>query len=301
LILRPGEIHGVRDPHGFRPLSIGRLGDAWLLSSETCAFDLFGATFVRDVEPGEHVVVSESGLRSVRWAESARTSACIFEHVYFARPDSMLFGANVHRVRMRLGERLAEEHPVEADLVTAVPESGSSAAMGYARRSGITLDRGFIKNHYVGRTFIKPSTELRQASVRLKLNAVPAVVRGKRVIVVDDSIIRGTTTHGRIRALKDAGAREVHMRVSCPPTLWPCFYGIDFPTRKELIAARLSVPEIAAFLEADSLGYLSLEGLTSCIEHGRRDYCTACFSGEYPAPVPSNAFRGEGTGRDQTS
>jgi len=289
LFLRPGELHAARDPLGFRPLSVGRLGNAWLFASETCAFDLFGARHVRDVEPGEHVVVSKRGLESFRFAEPTRISQCIFEHVYFARPDSRLFGRNVHLSRVRLGEQLAREHPAQADIVVPVPESGNSAAQGYANQSGIPLDRGFIKNHYVGRTFIKPSPELRSSSVRLKLNPVPDVVAGKRLVVVDDSVVRGTTSLGRIRSLREAGAKEIHFRISCPPTMWPCFYGVDFPTRSELIAANKSVEEIADYLGCDSLGYLSLAGLLEAVPGGDESYCHACFSGEYPTELPSSA------------
>lgn len=290
LLLRPGEIHAVRDPHGFRPLSLGRRGDTWFLASETCAFAPFGAEYVRDVEPGEHVVIDAQGLRSLRYAEAGRLAQCVFEHVYFARPDSRLFGENVHLVRVRLGEKLAEEHPADADIVVAVPESGLSAAQGFSRRSGIPMDIGFVKNHYVGRTFIKPDQEQRQHSVILKLAPVPEVVRGRRLVVVDDSIIRGTTSLGRIRSLREAGAKEVHLRISCPPTRWPCFYGIDFPTRTELIAASHSVAEIASFLGVDSLGYLSLEGLLSAVQGGASSFCHACFSGEYPTEVPPGAL-----------
>ena len=286
LVLRPGELHAVRDPHGFRPLSLGRKGDTWFLASETCAFALFGVEHLRDLEPGEHLRIDKKGLHSRRFAEPRRGARCVFEHVYFARPDSRLFGENVHQVRMRLGERLAHEHPVDADIVIAVPESGTSAALGYSRASGIPYDRGFVKNHYVGRTFIKPTSDLRESSARMKLNPMPEVVGGQRLIVVDDSIVRGTTSLGRIRALREAGAREVHFRISCPPTMWPCFYGIDFPTRRELIAAGKSIDEIAAFIGADTVGYLSLEGLLAAAHGTPTTFCHACFSGDYPTPLP---------------
>lgn len=288
LFLRPGEIHAVRDPHGFRPLSLAKHDSGWIVASETCAFSLFDATYVRDIEPGEHLIIREGGLESRRFKEPKRLARCLFEHVYFARPDSRLFGQNVHLARVRMGEALAEQHPAEADLVIAVPESGNSAALGYSRVSGIPLERGFIKNHYIGRTFIKPSAQLRASSVRLKLAAVPEVLAGKRVVVVDDSVIRGTTTVGRIEELRKAGAREIHLRIACPPTSWPCYYGINFPTREELIAARLSVEEIRQHLGIDSLGYLGLDRLLACVRGSREDYCHACFSGEYPASTPSD-------------
>lgn len=290
LFLRPGEIHAVRDPNGYRPLSLGRLGDSYLLASETCAFSLFGAETVRDLEPGEHVIIDKDGVRSIRWAEKRRQAQCIFENVYFARPDSHVFGINVHQARVALGRRLAEEYPVEADIVVSVPESGNSAAQGYSEASGIPLDRGLVKNHYVGRTFIKPDQKARQASVRLKLAPIPEVVRGKRIVLVDDSVIRGTTSLGRIQSLRDAGAKEIHFRISCPPTSWPCFYGIDFPTRKELIAANKTPDEIARFLGVDSLGYLSLEGLMAAVNGSKETFCAACFDGDYPSPIPEGAL-----------
>ncbi len=293
-------ILAARDPHGFRPLAMGRLGDAIVFASETCAFDLVGATYERDGEPGEIVKVSESGVVSsrVESAEAARRSHCIFEHVYFARPDSLVFGESVHDVRVRLGERLALDHPAKADVVVPVPDSGRSAAMGYARASGVPLERGFIRNHYVGRTFIMPSEDprgaLRQAqgapstsrgdTVEIKLNAVKSVVRGKRVVVVDDSIIRGTTSRRRFQMLRDAGAREIHVRISAPPARHPCFYGIDFPTPEELIASGRSVDEIRGFLGVESLAYQTVDGLLSAVSRPD-DYCTACFTGEYPEPI----------------
>ncbi len=290
LFLRPGELHAVRDRNGFRPLSLGRKDDVWMVSSETCAFTLFGAKHVRDIEPGEHITISAAGLHSRRWCEPERSAQCIFEHVYFARPDSRVFGENVHLVRTRLGRQLAREFPVEADIVVPVPESGLSAAQGYSRESGIPLDKGFVKNHYVGRTFISPGHTERQAAVMLKLSPVPEVVGGQRVVVVDDSIVRGTTSLGRIRSLREAGAKEIHFRISCPPVLWPCFYGIDFPTRTELIAASRTVEEIAEYLGVDSLGYLSYEGLVSCVAGGADKFCTACFDGRYPTALPRGAL-----------
>jgi amidophosphoribosyltransferase len=294
LILVPGKMIAVRDPRGFRPLVEGRLGDAVLFSSEDCAFDLFDAERVREIEPGEIAIADAHGVRYRRFSDphTKRVAQCIFEHIYFARPDSTIFGDSVHQVRMKLGRRLAIEHPVEADLVTAVPDSGNSASIGYSLESGIPLDRGFIKNHYVGRTFIEPEPDQRSIKVALKLNAVREVVNGKRVIVVDDSIVRGTTALSRVRSLRKAGAKEIHFRVSCPPTRHPCFFGIDFPTPEELIANQKSIPEIARFLGVDSLGYLSEAGLAACVSSPADRYCMACFNGDYPCRVPARKEEG---------
>ncbi len=288
LVMTPGRLIAVRDPRGFRPLVMGRRGDAVYFSSETCAFDLFGIDYEREVEPGELVIVDENGPRSERFQDpwTDRLSRCIFEHVYFARPDSVVFGDTVHQVRVRLGRRLAREHPADADLVTSVPDSGNSAALGFALESGIPQDRALIKNHYVGRTFILPDQNRRDLMVRLKINAVREVVDGKRVVVVDDSIIRGTTSHSRMKTLREAGAKEIHVRISCPPTRHPCFFGVDFPTKTELIAATQSPAEIARFLGVDSLGYLSEEGLLDAVSGARNSYCLACFNGDYPVPPP---------------
>jgi amidophosphoribosyltransferase len=279
-------VMAARDPLGFKPLSIGKRGDGYVFASETCALAQIGAEYVRDVEPGELVVVDSSGLHSSWFAEQPATgfSQCVFEHVYFARPDSLVFGQSVHAVRMKLGMRLAQEHPVEADLVTAVPDSGNSAALGFSRQSGIPLDYGFMRNHYVGRTFIMPEADQRARSVDMKLAVVPDVVRGKRVVVVDDSVIRGTTSRRRVSALREAGAREIHLRISCPPTMHPCFFGIDFATRNELIASNRNLEEIRLYTGADSLGYISIEGLLSPFSNAP-DYCTACFSGRYPLDI----------------
>jgi len=282
-MLTPDALIGVRDPRGFRPLSLGSLDGAWILSSETCAFDLIGATFVRDIEPGEIVIIDSRGPRSVRIGPVAKPARCIFEYVYFARPDSSLWGRTCHTVRKQLGRQLAAEHPAKADVVVAVPDSGSSAALGFAEASGLPFEFAYIRNHYVGRTFIAPSQVDRDLKARVKLNVMPAVVKDKRVVIVDDSIIRGTTTIGRIAELKRAGAREVHMRVSCPPTRHPCFYGVDFPSPDQLIAARMSVGDIQRFLCADSLGYLSIEGLTAACGGGD-GFCRACYDGVYPIP-----------------
>jgi amidophosphoribosyltransferase len=289
LIMTRECVMGARDPYGYKPLSIGRRGDAWVFASETCALNQVGADFVRDVEPGELVVADSTGIHSTFFDESQgrAKSQCVFEMVYFARPDSRVFGRNVHLVRMAYGARLAEEHPVEADIVVAIPDSGNSAALGYSRRSGIPLDFGFIRNHYVGRTFIMPEASSREQGVDMKLSILTEVVAGKRVVVVDDSIVRGTTARRRIRSLREAGAVEVHVRVSCPPTAHPCYYGIDFPTKEELIAGSSDVETVRRFIGADTLGYLSEEGLLKPFDRPL-DFCTACFSGRY-AVDPSGA------------
>ncbi|MBI5368889.1 MAG: amidophosphoribosyltransferase [Planctomycetes bacterium] len=288
LFLTRDGVVAARDPNGFRPLCLGRVGAAWVVASETCAFDLIKAEYVRDVEPGEIVHITRAGLRSERFVPAAETrpSMCVFEHVYFARPDSRVFGDTVHLVRMRLGAQLAVEHPVDADLVMAVPDSGNSAAMGFAARSGIPYEQGFIRNHYVGRTFIQPTQGARDSEVEIKLNIVRDVVKGKRVVVVDDSIVRGTTARSRVKALRGCGVREVHLRVSCPPLRHPCFYGIDFPDPRQLIANGRSVAEIRDFLGLDSLGYLSIDGmLTAARAAPPEHFCTACYSGKYPVKV----------------
>jgi amidophosphoribosyltransferase len=282
LLMTPRCVMAARDPGGFRPLSIGRIGKAIVFASETCALEQVGAEFERDLEPGELVVVDDAGMRSSRFAEpTGRLSQCVFEEVYFARPDSTVFGYNCHSVRFQYGLRLAKEHPVKADIVISVPDSGNSAALGFSRGSGIPLDFGFIRNHYIGRTFIMPEADERAAGVDMKLSVLREVVRGKRVVVVDDSIVRGTTAKRRVRCLRDAGAVEIHVRISCPPTAHPCYYGIDFPTRDELIAGSNSVSDIREYLGADSLGYLSVEGLLSPFSRPC-DFCTACFTGAYP-------------------
>ncbi|MCK5850073.1 MAG: amidophosphoribosyltransferase, partial [Kiritimatiellae bacterium] len=272
----------ARDERGFKPLSIGKIGDSYVFASETCALVQVGAEYVRDVLPGELVTVDSTGIHSSIFARKEQNlSQCIFEMVYFARPDSIVFGRNVHEIRLAYGTRLAQEHPVDADIVIAVPDSGNSAALGFSRESGIPLDFGFMRNHYIGRTFIMPDIDARAQCVDMKLAVLPEVVAGKRVVVVDDSIIRGTTARRRIAQLRECGAKEVHIRISCPPTAHPCFYGIDFPTREELLAAGNEIAEISKFLGADSLGYLSLDGLLSPFENPG-DFCTACFTGDYP-------------------
>ena len=285
LLMNEHELIGVRDPHGFRPLSLGRLGEAWCLASETCAFDLVGATFVRDIEPGEVIRIGREGTRSFRPFPATLPAQCVFEHIYFARPDSVLFGQTVARVRKALGRQLAREHPAEADVVIHVPDSGVPAALGFAQESGIPFEHGLIRNHYVGRTFIEPRQAIRHFGVKVKLNAVRDLLEGKRVVVVDDSIVRGTTSRKIVSMLRGAGAREVHMRISSPPTVSPCYYGIDTPTRKELIASSHAPEEICRYIRADSLGYLGLEGL---MRAAGKDvgFCAACFTEQYPVAFP---------------
>ncbi len=285
LVMTKSCVMAARDPNGFRPLSIGKLGTGWAFASESCALRQTGAEYVRDLEPGEIVTVDESGMKSERFAERApRLAQCVFEMVYFARPDSLVFGENVHLVRVKYGEALAREFPVDADIVIPVPDSGNSAALGYSRESGIPLDYGFIRNHYVGRTFIMPEQDDRASGVDMKLSVLPEVVDGKRVVIVDDSIVRGTTARKRVRSLQDAGAKEVHVRISCPPVSHPCFFGIDFPTREELIAGHRSVEETQRYLGADSLGYLSTESLLGPFGNSD-DFCAACFTGDYKVEV----------------
>jgi amidophosphoribosyltransferase len=284
-------IYGVRDPRGFRPLSLGKLDGAYVLASETCAFDLIDAQFIRDVEPGEMVILDNRGVTSLRLAP-AHPAQCIFEHVYFSRPDSVVFGRSVQLSREMLGRYLAQEHPVEADVVVPVPDSGVPAATGFAAESGIPLKIGLIRNHYVGRTFIQPSQAIRDFGVKLKLNPVRSLLEGRRVVLVDDSIVRGTTSRKIVRIVRDAGAREVHMRISCPPTISPCFYGVDTPTRKELIAATHSVEEIRDYLGADTLGYLSLDGMRRAVGDTQGSYCMACYTCEYPTAVQEPLIAG---------
>ncbi len=283
LFLTQKELIAVRDPHGFRPLCIGILKDAHVVASEPPAFHLIGAEYLRDLDPGEVIVIDESGMRSMRPFEPKPTRMCIFEYVYFARPDSTLNGTSVYDARKRLGGILAEEQPAPADVVIPVPDSGVASAMGFAHALGLPFELGLIRSHYVGRTFIEPAQSIRHFGVRLKLSPVRTVLEGKRVVVVDDSIVRGTTSRKIVKMLRDAGAREVHLRISSPPTRWPCFYGIDTPSRRELIASSHSIDEISRYITADSLGYLSVEGLHRAI--GGEGYCDACFSGSYPVPV----------------
>jgi amidophosphoribosyltransferase len=280
-VMVDGRLFAARDPHGFRPLVLGRLGEAWVVASETCAFDLIEARPVREVGPGEVVELSGEEPRVLRPPSPAPFAHCVFEHVYFARPDSTVFGEEVGPVRERLGERLAREHPAAADIVVAVPDSGVPAGLGFARASGLPFVLGLVRNHYVGRTFIEPRQAIRHFGVKVKLNPVRSAVAGKRMVLVDDSIVRGTTSRKIVMMLKAAGAREVHLRISSPPTTGSCFYGIDTPERRELVAARLSVEEIRAFVGADSIGYLSEAGMLSCLATPAANFCTACFSGNY--------------------
>ncbi len=299
LFLTESKMIAVRDPHGFRPLVMGRVKDAFVFASETCAFDLIEAEFIRELEPGEVVVVDSTGMRSYRpplknGGDKLPEQFCVFEHIYFARPDSRLNGKSVYRVRERLGRRLAQEHPAVADVVVPVPDSGIAAAIGFARESGIPYDMGLIRSHYVGRTFIEPQQSIRHFGVKLKLNAVREVLDGKRVVVVDDSIVRGTTSRKIVKMIRAAGAREVHLRISSPPTTHPCYYGIDTPTRSELIASSHSVDEIARYVTCDSLAYLSPEGLMAAVE--AKDgvgYCAACFTGVYPVPFDTSEAAGK--------
>lgn len=278
----------ARDPHGFRPLTLGRLGDAWIVCSETCALDLIDAQWVRDVEPGEMLVISAKGLESYRPFAPAARAHCVFEHVYFARPDSYVFGKSVNEVRTAFGRRLAQEHPVPADVVVPIPDSGVCAATGFAAEAGVPLQMGLIRNHYVGRTFIEPQQSIRHFGVRVKLNPVKSILAGKRVVLVDDSIVRGTTSRKIVKMVRAAGATEVHMRISCPPTISPCFYGVDTPRRSELIAATHTIEEVRKYIGADSLGYLSIDGLLGAVGEGRASYCTSCYTGEYPVAFPRN-------------
>ena len=289
VLLSADAVFALRDPYGFRPLCLGRLGDGYVVASETCALDLVAAEFVRDVEPGELVRLDSHGTRSRRVLPAAvPLQQCVFEHIYFSRPDSRVFGETVDRVRRRIGHRLAEEHPVEADLVISVPDSSNSIALGFSERSGLRFELGLIRNHYVGRTFILPSQAGRDSSVRVKFNPVREVLAGRRIVVVDDSIVRGTTSRKLVRMLRRAGAAEVHFRVGSPPVTHPCFYGIDTPSRRELIGALQSVEQIREYLGVDSLGYLSLEGLLACERDGA-PFCRACFTGGYPVPVDPGA------------
>ena len=285
-------LYAARDPQGVRPLVLGRLERGWVVASETAALDIVGASFVREVEPGELITIDENGLRSHRFAE-AKPAGCVFEYVYLARPDTTIAGRSVYESRVEMGRQLAREHQVEADLVMPTPESGVPAAIGYAEQSGIPYGNGLVKNAYVGRTFIQPSQTIRQLGIRLKLNPLKSVVVGKRLIVIDDSIVRGNTQRALVRMLREAGAKEVHVRISSPPVKWPCFYGIDFASRAELIANGLSVDEICASLGADSLGFISEDGMMAATEQPAKSMCTACFTGKYPIELPSEERRGK--------
>ena len=288
VLLTKDRLIAVRDPHGFRPLTLGKLGDSYIVCSETCALDLIDAEWVRDIEPGEVFIVGPDGEKSLKPFAPAQKAHCIFEHVYFSRPDSYVFGQSVNEVRTELGRRLAAEQPVPADVVVPIPDSGVCAATGYAEAAGLPMHMGLIRNHYVGRTFIEPHQSIRHFGVRVKLNPVKSILNGRRVILVDDSIVRGTTSRKIVKMVRNAGASEVHLRISCPPTVSPCFYGVDTPKRAELIAATHSLEEIRRYIGADSLGYLSLEGLLSSVGKTRPSYCTSCYTGNYPVAFPQN-------------
>ncbi|MEO6213801.1 MAG: amidophosphoribosyltransferase [Vicinamibacterales bacterium] len=284
--LTKNRLIAARDPHGFRPLALGKLDGAWIVCSETCALDLIGATYVRDVEPGEVLVISDGGLRSIKPFPQSPLAHCVFEHVYFARPDSYVFGKSVNEVRTEFGRSLAREAPADADVVVPIPDSGVCAAIGFAEQTRLPLRMGLIRNHYVGRTFIQPQQSIRHFSVRVKLNPVRSILEGRRVVLIDDSIVRGTTSRKIVKMVRAAGAREVHLRISCPPTVSPCFYGVDTPSRSELIAATHTQEEIRKYVEADSVAYLSLNGLKTAVGSDNGSYCTSCYTGVYPVAFP---------------
>jgi amidophosphoribosyltransferase len=289
LFLTPKEMIAIRDPRGFRPLALGRLGDAWVIASETCAFDLIDAQYVREVEPGEMIVIDRYGLRSSHPLPQQKHSMCLFEHVYFARPDSLVYGRSINESRHKMGRRLAIEQPADADIVVPVPDSGVAASIGYAAESGLSFRFGLVRNHYVGRTFIEPRQSIRSFGVRIKLNPVRDLIQGKRIVLIDDSIVRGTTSKKIVRMVREAGAKEIHVRISCPPTISPCYYGVDTPDKSELIAANMSVQEICEFIEADSLGYLSLEGMIAATGVSPDSSCVACWNGQYPTRITHDA------------
>ncbi|AUS97556.1 amidophosphoribosyltransferase [Clostridium thermosuccinogenes] len=291
LLLTPDKLIGIRDPLGIRPLCIGLLGNSYVLASESCALDAIGAKFIRDVKPGEIVTISEEGISSIEMDIKEESRLCIFEFIYFARPDSFLDGASVYQARLEAGRRLAIEHPVEADLVIGAPDSGITAAIGYSMESGIPYGQGLLKNRYIGRTFIQPDQEQREMGVKIKLNVMKNAIEGKRLVIIDDSIVRGTTTKRIIKALKDAGAKEVHMRVSSPPMKYPCYFGVDIPSGKQLVASISSIEEVRQLIGADSLGYLSLEGLLKTPVGAKCGFCSACFTGEYPMEVPGEGSK----------
>jgi amidophosphoribosyltransferase len=289
LFLTPTELIAIRDSRGFRPLALGRLGDAWVIASETCAFDLIDAQYVRDVEPGEMIVIDREGLRSSHPLPKQQHSMCLFEHVYFARPDSLVYGRSINESRHKMGRRLAVEQPADADIVVPVPDSGVAASIGYAAESGLSFRFGLVRNHYVGRTFIEPRQSIRSFGVRIKLNPVRDLINGKRIVLIDDSIVRGTTSKKIVRMVREAGAKEIHVRISCPPTISPCYYGVDTPNKSELIAANMSVEEIRRFIEADSLGYLSLDGLIAATGLSASASCVACWNAKYPTRITREA------------
>ena len=285
LIMTEDRLVAIRDPYGVRPLSLGKLGDNWVIASETCALDIVGAVFERDVAPGEMVVITKDGLSSEQVVPPKKESICIFEFIYFARPDSYIYGCNLYQARKRMGKELAKESPARADLVIGLPDSGTPAAIGYAEESGIPFSEGLIKNRYIGRTFIHPNQTLREVGIRLKLNPLPEVIAGKRLVIVDDSIVRGNTSRQIVAVLKEAGAKEVHVRISSPPIIYPCYYGIDTDNVAQLIAANKTIDEVKRFLGADSLAYLSLDGLITAIKISKEKFCLACLNGKYPIPL----------------
>jgi len=286
LFMNEHQLIAARDPRAVRPLVLGKLKDSYIIASETCAFDLLEAEFIREIEPGEILAISEKGIKSYFPFPAKKMAHCIFEYIYFARPDSIMFGETVYDVRIRLGRQLAREHPVEADMVIPIPDSGTPAALGYAKETGIPWELGLIRNHYVGRTFIEPQSSIRHFGVKIKLNAIKSVIKDKRVVVIDDSIVRGTTSRKIIKMIRAAGAREVHVRISSPPTDFPCYYGIDTPSRNELIASSHTVEDIRKYITADSLGYISSNGLKQAIG-GQDCFCDACFTGNYPITFPA--------------
>ncbi|MBA2379879.1 MAG: amidophosphoribosyltransferase [Blastocatellia bacterium] len=288
LFLTPQALVAVRDPRGFRPLVLGKLKGAWCVASETCAFDLIDAEYIREVEPGEMIIIDRTGLKSLKPFEAKSPAVCTFEHVYFSRPDSTIYGRSVNQSRHKMGKRLAIEHPAQADLVVPVPDSGVAAAIGYADESDINYRQAIIRNHYIGRTFIEPSQSIRSFGVRLKLNPIKDLIEGRRIVLVDDSIVRGTTSKKIVQMVRDAGAAEVHMRISCPPTISPCYYGVDTPRKEDLIAAQMSVEEVRSYIGADSLGYLSHEGMLEAIGLDSAASCTACWTGKYPTLIANS-------------
>jgi amidophosphoribosyltransferase len=302
VVLTADELYAVRDPRGFRPLALGKIeghdGEvSWMVASETCAFDLLNAQYVRDIEPGEMLRISRAGLESIHFSAPKPHQYCIFEHVYFSRPDSIVFGRAVNESREMLGRLLAREHPAEADMVVPIPDSGVPAAIGFALESKIPFRMGLIRNHYIGRTFIEPSQAIRNFGVKLKLNPVRSLIAGKRVVLIDDSIVRGTTSRKLVRMVREAGAKEVHMRISCPPTISPCYYGVDTPTKEELIASSNTPEEIRKYLGADSLGYLSLPGLRQAVNDTEGKFCTSCYTGVYPTDLVQLEVRENGTAK----
>jgi len=286
VLMTKTELLAARDPHGFRPLCLGKLDGSYIVASETCVMDLIEAEFIREIEPGELILINDQGIQSFFPFNKAETKHCVFEHIYFARPDSFMFGEHVYTARKKMGRAMAQESPADVDIVVPVPDSGVVSAMGFAEESGIPFEMGLIRNHYVGRTFIEPQSQIRHFGVKLKLNAVKKIIAGKRVAIIDDSIVRGTTARKIVQMLRDAGAKEIHLRISAPPILHSCFYGIDTPTKEELIAHTHNLEETRQYLAADSLAYLSLEKMMEVLENGKKKFCSACFDGNYPVPIP---------------